>query len=93
SYYEPEAYLAVQDAARALAMLAIASEIRPGSADVCRERARAYALRQDSDRALADLRCALAGSAITVDEIRADPRYRFMQTRDDYLALIGRKPG
>ncbi len=90
SYYEPEAYLGVQDAARALALLAIASEIRPQSPEVCRERARAYALRRDSDRTLAELRCALAGSAITIPEIRADPRYRFMETRDDYLALIGK---
>jgi hypothetical protein len=93
SYYEPEAYLSVDDPARALAMLAIASEIRPRSPEVCRERARAYALRQDSDRTVAELRCALGGDAITVQEIRGDPRYRFLEDRDDFRALIGDENG
>ncbi len=91
SYYEPEAYLGVGDAARALAVLSIAAEIHPDSPEVCRERARADALRRDSDRTMAELRCALAGHTITVQEIRADPRYQFMTKRDDYLALIGMK--
>jgi hypothetical protein len=93
SYYEPEAYLGVKDPARALAVLAIASEIHPGAPEVCRERARAYALRLDSDRTLTELRCALAGDAITIGEISADPRYRFMESRSDYLELIRRKKG
>lgn len=92
SFYEPEAYINVRDASRALAVLDIAEEIQPGSAQVCRERARAYALRADGDRTFTALKCALAGGAITMREIRADPRYTFMEARDDYLKFIG-KPG
>ena len=92
SYYEPEAYMAVSDDARALAVLAIAAEIEPTSPQVCRERARAYALRRESGRTLTELRCALAGHTITLNEIRADPRYKFMALRDDFLKLIA-KPG
>ncbi len=89
SVYEPEAYLNVRDASRALAALDIAAEIEPTSAQVCRERSRAYALLQDGDRTFAALRCAVAGGTITVREIRADPRYKFLEGRDDYLKFIG----
>ncbi len=88
SEYEPEVYLRVADPSRALAMLAIADEIRSGDPVVCRERARAYALRRDADAALSQLRCALAGHAITTDEIRTDPRYAFMRSLDDFAALL-----
>jgi hypothetical protein len=93
SFYEAEAYINVRDAARALAVLDIASEIQPGSPQVCREEARAYALRGDGDRTFTALRCALAGGAISMREIRADPRYKFMEARDDYMKFIGKTGG
>ena len=93
SFYEPEAYINVRDPSRALAVLDIAAEIEPDSPEVCRERARAYALRLDSDRTFTALRCALAGGTISMREIRADPRYTFMEARDDYLKFIGKTGG
>ncbi|OYV72598.1 MAG: hypothetical protein B7Z72_04415, partial [Gemmatimonadetes bacterium 21-71-4] len=45
SLYEPEAYLAYNDADRALALLAVAEEIQGSTPRICRERARAYAVR------------------------------------------------
>jgi predicted esterase len=88
SYYEPEAYLAVGDDSRALGLLAIADEIHTRAPGVCRERARAYALRRDTEATLSELRCALAGGATTVDEIKSDRRYLFMRASDDFLDLI-----
>ncbi len=88
SFYEPEAYLEVNDASRALSMLAVAEMIRPRSPGVCLERARAYALRRDSESTLDELRCALAGQAITIPEIERDPRYGFMRSLDAYANLI-----
>lgn len=88
SFYEPEAYLSVSDPDRALAVLTIAEEIHPGAPAVCHERARAYALRQDADRTLTELRCALAGHATTIAAIKADGRYGFLRTNDAFLDLL-----
>ncbi len=88
SFYEPEAYIAVKDQSRALAMLTIAEMIHPRSPTVCRERARAYALSGDAGSTLDELRCALAGKAITIDEIVRDPRYQFMRSLDAFTDLI-----
>ncbi|MGH7671061.1 MAG: hypothetical protein ACRENQ_16375, partial [Gemmatimonadaceae bacterium] len=88
SFYEPEAYIAVNDESRALAMLAIAEMIHPRAPVACRERARAYALRRDSEGTLDELRCALTGKAITVGEIERDPRYQFLRSLDAYVQLI-----
>ncbi len=88
SFYEPEAYIKVQDPSRALAMLTVAEMIRPRSAGNCRERARAYALSRDAASTLDELRCALTGKAITIEEIERDPRYNFMRSLDAYADLI-----
>lgn len=88
SRFEPEVYIRAGDASRALAMLGIAEEIRQHDPIVCRERARAYALRRDADAALTNLRCALAGHAITIPEIRTDPRFAFMRSLDEYDQLV-----
>jgi hypothetical protein len=88
SQIEPEAYLRVGEVARALAVLSAAEIIRPRTAAVCRQRARAYALRGDAESTLDELRCALEGKVITVDEILHDPRYRFVRSLDAFSALI-----
>ena len=88
SFYEPEAYISVNDSPRALAMLSVAEMIRPRSPGVCRERARAYAIGRDAEGTLDELRCALAGRAITIEEIERDPRYQFLRSLDAYADLI-----
>lgn len=93
SFYEPEAYLGAADASRALSMLSVAEMIRPRSPSVCRERARAYALRHDAGSTLDELRCALAGKAISIQEIERDPRYQFMRSLDAYTDLIDKDGG
>lgn len=88
SFYEPEAYLGVADPTRALSMLAVAEMIRPKAKGLCRERARAYALRRDADLTITELKCALAAHEMTLAEVRADPRYQFMRTLDAFIDLI-----
>lgn len=93
SLYEPEAYLAYNDAGRALGLLAVAEEIEGSAPRICRERARAYAVRHDADRTINELKCALAGHRIDIQEIRTDPRYQFMRGLDAFNELIGPAPG
>ncbi|MHB1861641.1 MAG: hypothetical protein ACYCVL_01615 [Gemmatimonadaceae bacterium] len=93
SLYEPEAYLAYNDADRALALLAVAEEIQGSTPRICRERARAYAVRHDADLTITELKCALAGHLIDLQEIRTDPRYQFMRSLDAFNELIDPTPG
>jgi hypothetical protein len=88
SFYEPEEYLAVGDPDRALAVLTIADEIHHDAPAICRERARAYALRRDAERTISELRCAINGHAVTVDQVRADREYAFLQANDAFLDLL-----
>ncbi|HEY5218447.1 MAG TPA: hypothetical protein VIJ16_01500, partial [Gemmatimonadaceae bacterium] len=88
SFYEPEAYIQANDPARALAMLDIATEIHPDTPVVCLERARVYAARRDIELTVAGLKCALAGHAITMADIRADLRYQFVLLSDEFQTLI-----
>lgn len=50
SFYEPREYLARNDPARALAMLALAERLRPGDADVAHYRTEAFALQGGAPR-------------------------------------------
>ena len=90
---EPEAYIGVGEAARALAMLSVAEMIRPRAPAICNERARAYALRGDAESTMDELRCALEGKVITIDQILNDPRYRFLRSLDTFGDLIKRFGG
>lgn len=90
---EPEAYIGVGEAARALAMLSVAEMIRPRAPGICSERARAYALRGDAESTMDELRCALEAKVVTVDQILNDPRYRFLRSLDTFDDLLKRFGG
>ena len=87
AFYEPRMYFARGDPAGALAMLAIAHEIVPESPYVCFQQAKAYAEMGRTGDVLASLRCAKAGGAMTVADLRDEHAFDRLRSDSAFAAL------
>jgi predicted esterase len=72
SFYEPQDYLAAGNAGHALAILGIAQVMRPNSADVCYQRARALMTLDRGAEAIDAVEC-LVRSGVPMERIQKDP--------------------
>jgi hypothetical protein len=72
SFYEPQDYLAAGNAGHALAILGIAQVMRPNSADVCYQRARALMTLDREAEAIDAVEC-LVRSGVPMERIQKDP--------------------
>ena len=90
AFYEAREYLAVGEAARALALLDLAGEIKPGAPIVCYHRARALLQQGRADQAVAELGCwaeAIEGPLARLEQdtalapLRGHPAYEALRAR------------
>jgi hypothetical protein len=88
SFYEPRAYLEKRDGVRALALLAIAQEIRPNDPGVCYNRARALVLLARWDDALGSVACVLKTGTPDLDRLQADSSLGALREDPRFRALI-----
>jgi predicted esterase len=87
AFYEPRQYFERGDPAGALAMLAIAHEIVPESPYICFEQAKAYAEMGRTGDVLSSLRCAKAGGAMTVADLRDEHAFDRLRSDSAFAAL------
>jgi len=89
SFYEPRDYLARQEPARALAMLAIAEAVRPRSS-ICYDRARALGMLQRQEEAVKALACWASQSRPDPDSLAADTDLAMLHGHPAFEALVAR---
>jgi tetratricopeptide (TPR) repeat protein len=90
SFYEPRGYLDRGDAARALALLAIAEEVRPDDPTVCYSRARALAQLGRVDDALRAVECLVQAGWVDSDRLEADANLESLRDDPGFRAVLAR---
>jgi tetratricopeptide (TPR) repeat protein len=93
AFYEPREYLAVGEAERALALLALANEIKPDAPMVCYNRARALALLGQPDEAISDLDCWARAIGGDVARLAQDSNLATLRHHPGFQALLARLRG
>ena len=88
SFYEPRGLLAEGDAARALAVTAIAAILKPDHPRVCLNRARAHAQLGNRDEALEALRCAVQSGLVSTALVESDPYLEPLHDEAGYRAVL-----
>jgi hypothetical protein len=93
-FYEPRQHLADGEPEAALAVLAIAEAIRPGSPRVCQLGLRAHLALGHTDEALDALECLADAGWLSAERIAADPDLAPLRGDPRYRALVQRlQPG
>jgi predicted esterase len=90
AFYEPREYLAVREAERALALLALANEIKPGAPMVCYNRARALALLGRRDEAMSHLDCWARAIGSDVERLAQDSNLATLRSHPGFQAWLAR---
>lgn len=94
SFYEPRDYLARGDATRALAVLDLADQLRPGHPDVCYFRAQALTRLGRTGEALTAVECAAWGG-MPPEQLEQDPALASLLADAGYrfLLVLSARPG
>jgi predicted esterase len=90
SFYEPRDYLERKDPVRALAMLAIADAVDPGSPGVCYSRARALSMLGRNEEAVVAVECWAQAVRPSADFVAAEPELAALRDVPQFLALLAR---
>ncbi len=88
AFYEPRDYFATENYAKAAGMLRLALEIRPETPRVCYMLARAEAGLGHHQEAMAALRCAVNGNAVTAKTLHDDKLLKPLHGDADFLKLL-----
>lgn len=88
AFYEARRYLAEERTIHALAVLAVADAIQPGSPQVCLGKARAYAQSGQQKKGLKALRCMEAAGMFSLDFVAGDPGLAPLRKGEAYRQLV-----
>ena len=90
AFYEAREYLALGETSRALALLALAAEIKPRAPIVCYHRARALLQEGRAEQAVAELGCWADAVEGPLARLEQDTALARLRGRPDYEALLAR---
>lgn len=90
AFYETREYLAAGEASRALALLDLAGEIKPGAPILCYHRARALLQQGRADQAVAQLGCWADAVESPVARLEQDTTLAPLRRHPAYQALLAR---
>lgn len=90
SFYGPDTYLARGDTDRALALLRLAGEAKPGTPQLCWATARVQARIGNAGEALAALECAAASGLLAAAAVEAEPAFAPLRDMPAFRAVVER---
>ena len=89
-FYGPRTWLERGDGPRALALLRLAGEVKPGSPQVCYATAAAHARLGQRDQARRELECAAASGLLVASTLEGDASFAALRADPAFRAILAR---